>query len=64
MVYRVYVEKKAGLQNQAEELKKECSELLGVKGLTGLRILNRYDADNLIKGRIARRNVSRSSPAG
>ena len=24
MVYRVYVEKKAGLQNQAEELKKEC----------------------------------------
>ena len=47
MVYRVYVEKKAGLQNQAEELKKECSELLGVKGLTGLRILNRYDAENL-----------------
>ena len=49
MVYRVYVEKKAGLQNQAEELKKECSELLGVKGLTGLRILNRYDAENLDK---------------
>lgn len=49
MVYRVYVEKKAGLQHQAEELKKECSELLGVKGLTGLRILNRYDAENLDK---------------
>ena len=49
MVYRVYVEKKAGLQNQAEELKKECLEQLGVKGLTGLRILNRYDAENLSK---------------
>lgn len=47
MVYRIYVEKKDGLQNQAEALKKECSEQLGIKSLSSLRILNRYDAENL-----------------
>ncbi len=47
MVYRVYVEKKEGLRNQADALKKECYEQLGIKNITGVRILNRYDAENL-----------------
>lgn len=47
MVYRVYVEKKYGLRNQAAALKKECSEQLGIKGLKDLRILNRYDAEDI-----------------
>ena len=49
MVYRVYVEKKEGLQNEAVALKKECAEQLGIKSLTGLRLLNRYDVENLPK---------------
>ena len=39
MVYRIYVEKKPGFDVEAEGLKKELLSLLGVAGLTGLRLL-------------------------
>ncbi len=47
MVYRVFVEKKEGLTHEADGLLSELQTLLGMKSLTGLRILNRYDAENI-----------------
>ena len=49
MVYRVFVEKKDGLQYEAASLKRDVNRLLGIKGVTGVRVLNRYDAENLPK---------------
>ncbi len=47
MVYRVYVEKKPGLDNEARELFSELSSLVGIKRLKGVRVLNRYDVENI-----------------
>ncbi|MBQ0054946.1 MAG: phosphoribosylformylglycinamidine synthase [Synergistaceae bacterium] len=47
MVYRVFVEKKAELANEAKALLNDLKTLLGITGLTGLRILNRYDAEDI-----------------
>ena len=47
MVYRVYVEKKEPFALEAAGLFKEAVELLGIGGLKKLRIINRYDAENL-----------------
>ncbi len=47
MVYRVYVEKKAELAHEANTLLAEARGLLGLTALTGLRVLNRYDAENI-----------------
>ena len=47
MVYRVYVEKKAGMSSEAAALKEELNSFLGVKGLKKLRLLNRYDVENV-----------------
>ena len=47
MVYRIYVEKKPGFDVEAEGLKKELVSLLGAAGLTGLRLLNRYDVEGI-----------------
>ena len=44
MVYRVYVEKKEGQTHEASSLLKEIRDFLQVSSLTGLRVLNRYDA--------------------
>jgi len=49
MVFRIYVEKKAELANEANGLKKEINDLLGIKNLENLRILNRYDVENIEK---------------
>ena len=43
MVYRVYVEKKAGLRHEAAGLLGELRSLLGITALEGIRVLNRYD---------------------
>ena len=48
MVYRVYVEKKAGLANEAESLKKDIISFLGIQ-LSDVRLLNRYDVENIDK---------------
>ncbi len=47
MIYRIFVEKKKELAAEAESLKNDLTTLLGIRGLTGLRILNRYDAENI-----------------
>ena len=47
MVYRVYVEKKPGLDNEARGLLKDVREFLGIQGLEKVRLLNRYDAENM-----------------
>ena len=47
MVYRVYVEKRPGLEVEAAGLKNDLVSLLGIAGLEKLRLLNRYDAENI-----------------
>ncbi|MCR5485171.1 MAG: phosphoribosylformylglycinamidine synthase [Clostridiales bacterium] len=47
MVYRVYVEKKAGLENEANSLLSDIRSLLQIKSLEKLRLLNRYDVENI-----------------
>ena len=47
MVYRVYVEKKEGQTFDAQGLLGELRDFLQIGGLTGLRLLNRYDAENI-----------------
>ena len=49
MVYRVYVEKKKELANEAKALFTEAKNLLGINNLTDVRIFNRYDAENITK---------------
>ena len=49
MVYRVYVEKKSELANEAASLLGEIKNLLQIDGVTGVRILNRYDVENIDK---------------
>lgn len=47
MVYRVYVEKKKELANEAAALCADARTLLGVTALEDVRILNRYDVENI-----------------
>ena len=46
-VQRIYVEKRPEHAVEAKGLLAEFRGLLGVKGLTGLRILNRYDVEGM-----------------
>ncbi len=45
MVSRIYVEKKPGFDVEASQLKAELTSILGISGLDGLRLLNRYDVE-------------------
>ena len=47
MVYRIYVEKKPALANEARSLLSDCRNLLGIDALQDVRLLNRYDAENI-----------------
>ena len=47
MVYRVYVEKKKHLAHEANSLKGDIKSFLGIKGIEDVRIINRYDAENI-----------------
>ena len=49
MVYRIYVEKKSELDNGAKSLFSAIRGFLGIKGVERVRILNRYDAENISK---------------
>ena len=49
MVYRVYVEKKAGQTHEADSLLKEIKDFLQIGALESVRVLNRYDAENIEK---------------
>ena len=47
MVYRVYVEKKKGQTHEADNLLKEAREFLQIGNLASVRVLNRYDIENI-----------------
>ena len=54
MVYRVFVEKKPELANEAKALLNDARNLLGITALENVRLLNCYDAENISKA-LARR---------
>ncbi len=47
MVYRIFVEKKKELANDAKALLSDINFSLGIQALTAVRIFNRYDAENI-----------------
>ena len=47
MVYRVFVEKKSELAHEAKSLLGEVNAFLGIKTLEKVRVINRYDAENI-----------------
>ncbi len=47
MVYRIFVEKKIGLRHEADHLKEDIVSFLQISGLKDLRLINRYDVENL-----------------
>ena len=47
MVYRVYVEKRAPYDEEAQRALAEFNTLPGVSGITGLMLLNRYDVEGI-----------------
>ena len=53
MVSRVYVEKKPGFDGEAKALERELRTLLGLDGITSLRIINRYDVEGIDEGLFA-----------
>ena len=46
-VRRVYVEKKKDFAVKAKELQEEIRSYLGIEGVTGVRVLMRYDVENI-----------------
>ena len=46
-VKRVYVEKKEPFAVKAKELKEEISSYLGIRTVSNVRVLIRYDIENL-----------------
>ena len=49
MVYRIFVEKKPGLDHEARALLNDIREFLQIPALKGLRLLNRYDVEGIDK---------------
>ena len=49
MVYRIYVEKKDGFDHEAKSLLSDARELLELSGIEHIRIINRYDAEDIEK---------------
>ena len=47
MVYRIFVEKKPGLDNEAQALLNDARNLLGIQSLEAVRLFNRYDAEHI-----------------
>ena len=47
MVYRIFVEKKKELANEAKSLLKNINELLQISSVEEVRVINRYDVENI-----------------
>lgn len=47
MVSRVYVEKKPGFNGEARALAAELRDIVGIQGLTAVRLVNRYDVEGI-----------------
>ncbi|MBQ2250818.1 MAG: phosphoribosylformylglycinamidine synthase [Lachnospiraceae bacterium] len=52
-VKRVFVEKKPAFAVQAKELRSEIESYLSISGVTGVRVLIRYDVENISEGTYA-----------
>ena len=46
-MYRIYVERKEGFENEALSIKSELTNFLGIDGIKNVRYLNRYDVENV-----------------
>ena len=49
MVYRLYVERKSGFENEAKSLLNDAKTFLEISGLKAVRVINRYDVENIDK---------------
>ncbi|MBE7053763.1 MAG: phosphoribosylformylglycinamidine synthase [Ruminococcaceae bacterium] len=49
MVYRIFVEKRKELAHEANSLKKDITSLLQIKNVEDVRVINRYDVENIEK---------------
>ncbi len=47
MVYRIFVEKKPGFDHEATALLKEVNEMLELRSVTRIRVINRYDVEGI-----------------
>ena len=47
MVYRIFVEKKKGLDGEATSLLNDLRSFLGISALKNVRVINRYDVENI-----------------
>ena len=50
MVYRVFTEKKKEFAAEAVAILSDIKDLLQIKGVNSLRVINRYDVENITKG--------------
>ena len=57
-MFRIYVERKPGFQNEAERIRSELTGFLGIAGVTSVRYLNRYDIDH-VDSEVAQQAASR-----
>ena len=46
-MFRLYVERKPGFENEARSYLSQINSFLGISGVTGVRYLNRYDVENV-----------------
>ncbi len=49
MVYRVFVEKRPEFAGEAKGLLSDITAFLGITNLAALRVVNRYDVENVDK---------------
>ncbi|MCQ2550862.1 MAG: phosphoribosylformylglycinamidine synthase [Clostridia bacterium] len=47
MVFRVFVEKKPEVAVEAKALLADVKDFLGIENITGIRVINRYDVENI-----------------
>ncbi len=47
MVYRIYVEKKSEFAHEAHALLSDIKNFLGIKSVVSVRVINRYDVENI-----------------
>ena len=46
-MYRLYVERKPGFENEAKRYLSEINGFLGISSVTAVRYFNRYDIENV-----------------
>ena len=49
-MFRLYVERKSGFENEANRIFSEITGFLGISSVKSVRYLNRYDVENVSEG--------------